>query len=657
MSSLRISHISLCLFMIAALPGCSSDPDDQTITSDIAPECNPLGGVACLMPWPSSVYLTEASTATGYRLALPAEAMPVNVNGSALDPGPYNRFDGFSPSGPILAAFPNGVSAEGLPSHRDPAASLAADSATVVVNMDTGERLLHFAEIDMNQIYPEDRALVIRPLERMDPGARYAVAIRTSVKDSGGADLPVPAAFQALREGTRYEHPLMDRLAPRYDAIFAALEAEGVSPGEMVLAWDFVTASDDFLTGDLTSMRAQALPGIEAAVDFTADEVVPAPAAVYRSILGTYPVPSFLSSGEQDDSVLVRDAAGMPVHSGTFDAPFAAILPACVSDPAVSLPIPVIVFGHGLFGSGAAYLDDNLLQQVANQFCFVIVAGDFIGLTRRQLPMVANVANDLNRANRIADKLAQSIIDFIALGHFVRGPFVTHSLFLYEDQQVIDPDRVFYLGASLGGIMGNVFMAYDPSIVRGALGVPGGAWALLFERSLAWGALQLVASSAYRDEVRSFQLLVAFLGMTMEPFDPITTASRVVHDPLPGTPAKQILMYQGVGDSLVSNLSTEMTARTMGIQVVGPSLYVPHGMLESAEPLTSGLTIYDEHREPLPPETNIPPAEDNGTHGGVNERAAVLRQIQRFFFEGDIVNMCQLDGVAVPCDCATGACD
>jgi hypothetical protein len=145
--------------------------------------------------------------------------------------------------------------------------------------------------------------------------------------------------------------------------------------------------------------------------------------------------------------------------------------------------------------------------------------------------------------------------------------------------------------------------------------------------------------------------------MTLEPFDPITTASRVVHDPLPGTPAKQILMYQGVGDSLVSNLSTEMTVRTMGIQVVGPSLYLPHGMSESAEPLSSGFTIYDEHPEPLPPETNVPPAEDNGTHGGVNERAAVLRQIQRFFFEGDIVNTCELEGVAVPCDCATGACD
>jgi hypothetical protein len=80
-------------------------------------------------------------------------------------------------------------------------------------------------------------------------------------------------------------------------------------------------------------------------------------------------------------------------------------------------------------------------------------------------------------------------------------------------------------------------------------------------------------------------------------------------------------------------------------------------MIESAEPLASGLTIYDEHPEPLPPETNVPPSDDNGTHGGVNERAAVLRQIERFFFQGDIVNTCELDGVAVPCDCATGACD
>lgn len=651
-------HASLCIvpLYIGLAAGC----DGNTTTIDppaIAEHCNPLGGTTCLMPWPSAAYMTEADTVTGYRLDLPAQAMPVNLDGLAIDPGPYNRFDGFSPSAAMVAAFPTGMSAEGLPPHSNPAASLATDSPTIVLDMDTGKRLLHFAEVDMNSLYPEERTLLIRPLERMAPASRYVVAIRKTVKDGSGQDLPVPPAFEALRTGQAFDHPLMARLAPRYDAIFAALEAQGVSRDELVLAWDFVTASDEFLTGDLLTMRDAALPVMAQGLTFTAQEVAADPQIIYRSLVGTHQSPNFLSNGEEDDSVLVRDASGAPRLEGTFDANFAALIPACVTSPETTLPIPVIVFGHGLFGSASNYLDDSLLQQVANQFCFVIVAGDFIGLTQRQVAMVAQAAYDMNLASTIGDKLAQAIINFIALEHLVRGSFAEDPLFTYQDQPIIDTTRVFYLGASLGGIMGNVFMAYDPYIQRGALGVPGGAWSLLFERSLAWGALQLVAKASYRDDVYAYQVLIALLSMQLEPFDPITTATHVIKAPLPNTPAKQILMYEAVGDSLVNNLSTEMTARTMGIDVVGPSLYVPHGMQESTGPLTSGLTIYDEHPEPLPPATNVPPEDDNGTHGGINERPAVLRQIQRFFYEGELVSTCLLDGAPVPCDCATGACD
>ncbi len=47
-----------------------------------------------------------------------------------------------------------------------------------------------------------------------------------------------------------------------------------------------------------------------------------------------------------------------------------------------------------------------------------------------------------------------------------------------DGEAILDPTRVWFLGASLGGIMGGTFMAYDPVILRGALGVPGGAWSL-----------------------------------------------------------------------------------------------------------------------------------------------------------------------------------
>ncbi len=624
----------------------------------IRAECNPLGGEACLMPWPSSMYLAaDASTATGYRLALPVAAMPMNIDTIPVDPAPFNRWDGFSPSGPILAAFEGGVSATGLPPYDDIAKSLAADSPIVLLDLDTMERAPFFAEIDMNAIDDAHRALIIRPMVRLQPKHHYGVAIRKTVLGGSGGPLPIAPAFADLVAGKPATHPRLVGQEPRYQDLFTKLEAAGVPRADLALAWDYVTASDEFLTSDLLSMRSQALPAIGtngANLTFTATPKAADTSRVRTLLLGTFTSPDFLTSDEDTDSVLSRDAAGAPMMHGMRDANFAAVIPKCVETQTTG--VPVMVFGHGLFGSGADYLDDNFLQSVANDFCFVIVAGDFIGLTNRQIQVTALSANDLNHAGGISEKLEQSVIDFMALEQIVRGPMAQAPEFQFGGHSVIDPDQVYYLGGSLGGIMGGTFMAYDQNILRGGLGVPGGAWSLLFERSTAWTALQGGALGSYPD-YQDYQQLIALLGMRLEPVDPITTAARVLADPLPDTPIKQLDLYEAIGDCLVTNLSTEMVARTMKIKVMGPSLKSPWGLEVTTEPQTSALTIYDEHRTPLPPTNNVPPSGDNGTHSNVNERQAVLRQVRAFLLDGTITNTCKVDSAAAPCDCATGACD
>jgi len=238
----------------------------------------------------------------------------------------------------------------------------------------------------------------------------------------------------------------------------------------------------------------------------------------------------------------------------------------------------------------------------------------------------------------------------------VKTGFANDDLFRIQGQQILDTDQIYYLGGSLGGIMGNVFLAYDQTIIRGALGVPGGNWSLMFERSLAWGILQVAAKAAYRDPFE-YQLLVSLVAMRFEPYDPITTAAGVVHAPLPDTPAKQILLYEALSDSLVSNVATEMVVRTMDVPVIGPSVRLPYGMELAADIPSSGFAIYDEKPTPEPPLTNVPPDDDNGTHGGVHERQAVLRQVERFIRTGEIVNGCLVNDEPAPCDCTTGACD
>jgi len=162
---------------------------------------------------------------------------------------------------------------------------------------------------------------------------------------------------------------------------------------------------------------------------------------------------------------------------------------------------------------------------------------------------------------------------------------------------------------------------------------------------------------AYTLSPWDYQQNLALIGMAFEKVDPISYAHRVISDPLPGTPAKQILLYATLGDTLVTNPSSWALARSMNLPVCGPSVVVPYGLLEDQVPSPSALTVYDESPDPIPPDTNVAPEDDNGTHSDVNQRPAVQRQVTHFFDFGEVRNECKLDGAPAPCLCSTGACD
>src|SRR5215470_9015094 len=175
--------------------------------------CNPLGFAGhCAVPWPSSAFeVDDASTPTGRRLAIFPETLPANFAGKQVDPTMWNLADGFSPAAPMLVGFPGGVSAEGLPSVDNFDRSLTADSPTVLLDMTTGERVPHFAELDAQAAAtPDSQALFIRPALRLVGGHRYAVAITTRVKSAAGGELPISPGFAALRDGTTTDHALLE---------------------------------------------------------------------------------------------------------------------------------------------------------------------------------------------------------------------------------------------------------------------------------------------------------------------------------------------------------------------------------------------------------------------------------------------------------------
>lgn len=184
---MRLPQILLLGLALGACDGDTALP--------VEADCNPLGATGCLTPWPSSSLGTN-----GF-----APAMPITMElEAAIDP-----------------------------------ASLVRPDATVLLDLSTGQRVVHVASIEAR---PDDvQAIHIFPLAPLPRGHRFAVAITNTVVDLDGDELESPPGFEALLDGRYTDHELLEAMRPRFTGTLDALEAAGLDIDALVVAWDFAT--------------------------------------------------------------------------------------------------------------------------------------------------------------------------------------------------------------------------------------------------------------------------------------------------------------------------------------------------------------------------------------------------------------------------------
>lgn len=636
----RMSPV-LFLSLVAA---CGGDP------FPVEDQCNPLGTNHCMTPWPSSVFeVADSSTATGVRLAIPPDTLPQNTEGVPVDPTMWNLADGFSPAAPMVVSFPGGVSSANLVHHDDFPASVTDASPTVIVDMVTGERAHHFAEVDVPAMADPDRqALYLRPAARLVGGRRYAVAVRKSLRGADGAALPVSEGFQSLLDGGSSPHPLLEKMRPDFGAVLAALESAGVPRDDLLVAWDFTTASDEFLFRDVRSARDQTIAALDAtpsAVEVIATE----PVDVGVKITGTFTAPLYLSNDGRyvEETVIVRDASGAPSLQGMYEVDFTAVVPSCATPSNLA---GIMIYGHGLMGEGEQAASGSQ-RDVAAEACVVSIGTDMRGMSSRDFGAVARALTNASYADEVFEVLTQGLSNHFALSHAARTTMATELFVDDQGASIVDPSRVYYYGLSQGHIFGTTVIAYDPNITRGVVGVGGGNYSMMLERSTDWPTYRTIVNGAYRDTLD----LVLMINLMQMRWDKTETAS-IAHVVLDGEPLgvqpKQILVHMALGDDEVPNISTHWQARTMGIPVLTPTVEMPWGLETMDGPITGSALVIMDGREPSDPPIpaeNIP-APNTGAHYVTREQPASWRQIASFYATGTIVNEC--DGACVcPAQC------
>ena len=267
------------------------------------------------------------------------------------------------------------------------------------------------------------------------------------------------------------------------------------------------------------------------------------------------------------DTTVEPDA--LPVRNGTVEAPFACIIPDAVMDG--SSPARIALYGHGLLGSEFE-IDAGNLRDFGNAYDTVFCATKWAGMSEDDIPNAVASLQDLSNFPTLTDRLQQGLLNQIVLGRLLLadGGLTDDPSFARADgASVVDNSTLYYDGNSQGGIMGLALAALSPDIERFVLGVVGMNYGVLLPRSVDFDTYETIFVPAYPNDFDR-TLLLAMIQMLWDRGEGAGYVQHIVDDPLPGTPAKTVLLHVAFGDWQVSELTAFIAARTMGIPVHRP---------------------------------------------------------------------------------------
>jgi hypothetical protein len=531
--------------------------------------CDPIDPAACLLPWPNDHFVKNG------HVAIDNSMTPRSKDGKPVEASDYNRSDGFSPGQIIVTLVPGlDLARSRVVPNTDMGQAFAPRQPVVVIDAKTLKRQLVWGELNVRAEDPAKRTLNIHPGVGWKEGRRYIVALR-NLKRADGSVIRARRAFRVYRDRLRAPNRAAARRRGHFEAIFAKLRRAGIRRHGLYLAWDFTVAGRKGLTKRLLSIRNRAfgelgdrnLADLEvagSAPKFSVDEVRPISGG--QRVSGRVAVPCFLDQpGCPPGSRFRLDRRGLPVRTpgNVQQARFVCVVPSTAS---ASSPARPLIFGHGLFGSASAVDGVAALATIANA---VICGTDFSGMSAEDVPNAIAISKDLSRFPTMADRLQQGLLNFMFLGRAMLHPqgLSSHPAFAGK----IDTRRLFYSGASLGGILGGAYTAVAPDSQRSALIVPGLRFSLLLTRSTQFSTFADVLFPTYPDPVDQ-AIINSMVQLLWDRGEANGYAWHMTRDPLPNTPRHTVLLHEAFGDHQVANLATEAEARVLRARLRTPAL-------------------------------------------------------------------------------------
>ena len=595
----RLTLVSLAAAAIVS--GCEGGSSDEPLPVTFTPGTAPAGtGFVAMyappvdnVPYPNDIYFNPTTA----RLNVPVKVTSPLANA-------LNTLDGFSTTAVISAPFNGPLDAASLIPW-NPLSMAPTAASIVVLNATAGTPLIPGTDYTVRISAASGSGggiLEIVPLKPLAPRTRYAFIVTNGVRSTGAVPAGADLVFGAVRDtylagGTSV--PGQPALNPLFQVIPPLLEAAraiGISPKDVVVAWSMLTQSiDNVLVSVNATTAARQAALVPAGTTAQLGLGVPSFANIYVGYLdiayygdAANPLTSFWVNSQ-----LVPPTAQNPapfVREAHRRIPLLATLPN--NQPRPSSGWPVVIFQHGIT------LNRTVMFAMADSFAqagFAVVAIDLplhgvtdtanpfyqgpgnpfgnnerhfnldnVGATGVFAPdgkidngwQILNVANPLNAR----DHIRQAVADTIALKRTLPDLDVNGDM----NPDDLDPNRIHYVGISLGSIISGVFLGLDTDIKTATLSSPAGPWTSILTDPQAIDFGQPIRNALSAQGLPpgtiGFDNFVRDLQTVIDPVDPVNYATLAKNHPLH--------VIEVLGDTAVPNRPTDYIAQLWGLPSV-----------------------------------------------------------------------------------------
>ncbi len=672
-------------------PPASALPTDKSHGgSHAADACDPLVELHCALPFPSDFYLVQdPENPSGRRLKADGLMPSTRWSGTTTLLQVDDADDGFSTVAPVLFALGSRVDRRDLVSASNISQSLRLhETTTLLLDAETGRAVPHFvdreafdADFGLDQ-RPQDQnmMLILQAAQALAHNRTFVVAVRnlrSANGDARGGLAAASSAFVALRD--KRPDASADR-ARAFDAVvWPVLAKAGVRRDQTLqLAFSFTTTSREKSVGAFERVREESLEtvGPDGPADFEITDIELLQGQDCEDIAMTvhghmmspnylvYPGPApnngwFTKPNTEATTASASSSrSATPQQNGVSRVAFLVRVPCSVYNESREASL-VLQYGHGLFGSRAE-AQDAYLGGMANRFGFLIVATDWKGMSKYDVPTALRIfATRIGEFRSLSERTQQGFLDNQVFLRLVRGRLAKHPKLrtVHGHPLLRKTTQVGYYGNSQGSVIGGGYFASSVDLERAVLGVPGCPFSLLLSRSKDFGPyhdalkLQLWDSVDLRVVISMMQLL----------WDPAETggwlhniASTRLPKPYPQT--KHVLLQAALGDAQVTTIAAEFMARSAGgnMSTIYPQTRPVFGLAESVAPFSHNAFV--EYRYLDVPavnrDTDVPPTDGKDTHECPRRERRAQRQLKRFLVDREVVQPCA--GMCESKTCPTG---